>query len=122
MVNLRRRINSGYDEHAAFLLRRISRLLRPPAPFKNQPPARAAVGCAADYHSEGKNQMIKKCTIRQVDNGYAMVIESTAFEKFEFVDTSLEGILFILYQVQAEIRKRENQENEKPKKTGRLKK
>lgn len=66
--------------------------------------------------------MIKKCTIRQVDNGYAMVIESTAFEKFEFVDTSLEGILFILYQVQAEIRKRENQENEKPKKTGRLKK
>lgn len=59
--------------------------------------------------------MIKKANIKQVDNGYTLIVELESFEKFEFVETTMEGILIILYKLQALVREREANAKLKPK-------
>lgn len=58
--------------------------------------------------------MINKCTIQLVTNGYKMMIEFEGSEKYEFVESTMEGVLLILYKLQAEIR----ETSKKPAKKG----
>lgn len=57
--------------------------------------------------------MITKCTIRAVTNGYSMAVEFASHEKYEFVETSMEGILLLLYKLQAGIRENAKQPTKK---------
>ncbi len=58
--------------------------------------------------------MINRCTIQSVTNGYKMMIEFEGSEKYEFVESTMEGVLLILYKFQAEIR----ETSKKPTKKG----
>lgn len=50
---------------------------------------------------------LKKILIQRVDNGFTIKIESEPFEKFEFVETTMEGVLIILFKLQQTIQERE---------------
>ncbi len=50
---------------------------------------------------------LKKILIQRVDNGFTIKIESEPFEKFEFVETTMEGVLIILFKLQQTIQERQ---------------
>lgn len=52
----------------------------------------------------GQSIEIKKITIRQVTNGYLMKVEDNSYRSEEFTANSIEGILIILFELQAGIR------------------
>lgn len=63
-----------------------------------------------------KNNPIKKVLITQVDNGFVMKIDLNSIDRIEFVETSMEGILLLLYRLQETIRERsERAKRESPK-------
>lgn len=50
---------------------------------------------------------LKKILIQRVDNGFTIKIESEPFEKLEFVETTMEGVLIILFKLQQTIQERQ---------------
>jgi len=58
---------------------------------------------------------LKKIVIQRVDNGFTIKIDSEPYEKFEFVETTMEGALIILFKLQQEIQKRQESSQVKPK-------
>lgn len=50
---------------------------------------------------------LKKILIQRVDNGFTIKIESEPFDKFEFVETTMEGVLIILFKLQQTIQERQ---------------